>query len=75
MSRQITQGRPADALPAERVSGIGGILIKAKDPKALGQWHRDKFGVPRPHGQLTSMAADTIVQAGDPKDARRMRST
>jgi predicted enzyme related to lactoylglutathione lyase len=46
------QSKDAPALPAERVSGIGGIFIKAKDPKALGQWYSDKLGVPRPDGQI-----------------------
>jgi predicted enzyme related to lactoylglutathione lyase len=39
-------------LPAERVSGIGGIFIKARDPRALGQWYSDKLGVPRPEGPV-----------------------
>ena len=35
----------ASALPAERVTGIGGVFFKAKDPKALGAWYQDKLGV------------------------------
>jgi predicted enzyme related to lactoylglutathione lyase len=46
------QSKPETSLPAERVSGIGGIFIKAKDPKALGQWYSDKLGVPRPEGPV-----------------------
>jgi predicted enzyme related to lactoylglutathione lyase len=30
----------------KRVTGIGGIFFKAKDPKALGEWYRDHLGVP-----------------------------
>ena len=30
----------------KRVTGIGGIFFKAKDPKALGAWYRDHLGVP-----------------------------
>ncbi|HJU82668.1 MAG TPA: VOC family protein, partial [Holophagaceae bacterium] len=30
----------------ERVTGIGGIFFKAKDPKALGDWYRKHLGVP-----------------------------
>ena len=54
ISGQITQAQPKDAsaLPAERVTGIGGIFMKAKDPKALGQWYSDKLGVPRPDGPV-----------------------
>jgi len=28
------------------VTGIGGVFIKAKDPKALAAWYRDVLGVP-----------------------------
>lgn len=54
VSGRITQAQPKEtaALPAERVSGIGGIFIKAKDPKALGQWYSDHLGVPRPDGPI-----------------------
>ena len=40
------QNAPAPStLPAERVTGIGGIFFKAKDPKALAAWYRDSLGV------------------------------
>ena len=54
ISGQITQAqsKEAPALQAERVSGIGGIFIKAKDPKALGLWYSDKLGLPRPEGPV-----------------------
>ena len=29
----------------QRVTGIGGIFFKAKDPKALGAWYRDRLGL------------------------------
>jgi predicted enzyme related to lactoylglutathione lyase len=29
----------------KRVTGIGGIFFKAKDPKALGNWYRDHLGL------------------------------
>ena len=29
----------------QRVTGIGGIFFKAKDPKALGAWYRDHLGL------------------------------
>lgn len=28
-----------------RVTGIGGIFFKSKDPKALGEWYRDHLGM------------------------------
>jgi catechol 2,3-dioxygenase-like lactoylglutathione lyase family enzyme len=33
------------ALPAERVTGIGGVFFKAKDPKSLTRWYREHLGV------------------------------
>lgn len=32
-------------LPAEGVTGIGGVFFKARDPKALSVWYREKLGV------------------------------
>lgn len=29
----------------KRVTGIGGIFFKAKDPKALGEWYRRHLGI------------------------------
>jgi predicted enzyme related to lactoylglutathione lyase len=29
----------------KRVTGIGGVFFKAKDPKALGEWYRDHLGI------------------------------
>ncbi len=43
------QAQPADAAkPPEpgRITGIGGVFIKAKDPKALAAWYRDVLGLP-----------------------------
>jgi predicted enzyme related to lactoylglutathione lyase len=28
-----------------RVTGIGGVFFKAKDPKALGEWYRQHLGI------------------------------
>lgn len=30
----------------QRVTGIGGVFFKAKDPKALGAWYQKHLGVP-----------------------------
>ena len=35
----------------ERVTGIGGIFLKARDPKGLAAWYRDHLGVPIDAGQ------------------------
>lgn len=35
----------------ERVTGIGGIFLKALDPKGLAAWYREHLGVPIDEGQ------------------------
>jgi predicted enzyme related to lactoylglutathione lyase len=36
----------AAAAPAGRITGVGGVFFKAKDPKALAAWYRDVLGLP-----------------------------
>jgi catechol 2,3-dioxygenase-like lactoylglutathione lyase family enzyme len=36
---------PLRAQAAGHVTGIGGVFIKSKDPKALAAWYRDVLGV------------------------------
>ena len=36
----------ACAEPRGHVTGIGGIFVKSKDPKALMAWYRDILGIP-----------------------------
>ena len=36
----------AQAQAAGRITGIGGVFFKAKDPKALAAWYRDVLGLP-----------------------------
>ena len=33
------------AQPAGHITGVGGIFVKSKDPKALAHWYRDVLGV------------------------------
>ena len=35
-----------DAQPVGRITGVGGVFIKSKDPKALARWYRDVLGIP-----------------------------
>jgi catechol 2,3-dioxygenase-like lactoylglutathione lyase family enzyme len=42
-------------LPAERVTGIGGVFFKARDPKALSAWYRDKLGIAVTEGAQWSL--------------------
>jgi predicted enzyme related to lactoylglutathione lyase len=36
----------ASAEPVGRITGIGGVFFKAKDPKSLAAWYRDVLGLP-----------------------------
>ena len=33
------------AQPIGRITGVGGIFVKSKDPKALARWYRDVLGI------------------------------
>jgi catechol 2,3-dioxygenase-like lactoylglutathione lyase family enzyme len=35
----------ANAEPAGHVTGVGGVFVKSKDPKALAAWYRDVLGM------------------------------
>lgn len=37
-------------LPQERVTGIGGVFFKVRDPKAMAAWYRDHLGIDAKHG-------------------------
>src|SRR5215831_7972403 len=39
-------GESAPAEPAGRITGVGGVFFKAKDPKVLAAWYRDVLGLP-----------------------------
>ena len=56
--------------PAERVTGIGGIFIKARDPKALAAWYSDNLGVPRANG-----AVPPLFQWRDHDDPKQVGTT
>ncbi len=34
------------AAPVGHVTGVGGVFVKSKDPKALARWYRDVLGIP-----------------------------
>lgn len=44
----LMMANPGESSAAEpgRVTGVGGIFFKAKDPKALAAWYRDVLGLP-----------------------------
>ena len=58
------------ALPAERVTGIGGVFFKAKDPKALSAWYREKLGVP-----VIAGAAYSLFEWRERDDPKRAGTT
>jgi catechol 2,3-dioxygenase-like lactoylglutathione lyase family enzyme len=41
----IACAAPAWAEPAGHVTGLGGVFVKSKDPKALSAWYRDVMGL------------------------------
>lgn len=47
----------------ERISGIGGVFFRARDPTSLAKWYRDHLGVPIDEGQ--SFGAVTSGGAGE----------
>lgn len=48
----------------ERVLGIGGVFIKARDPKALAAWYREHLGIAIESGQTYGMM--TSAGPGEP---------
>lgn len=58
----------------ERISGIGGVFLKAEDPTALAAWYRDYLGVPIEEGQTygtlkSAGAGDVAVWSAFPMDS------
>ena len=56
----------------QRVTGIGGIFFRSKDPAALGQWYKAHLGidpVPSDYGQKAwSQEAGSTIFAPFPQD-------
>ncbi|MGA0600509.1 VOC family protein [Caulobacter sp. KR2-114] len=51
-STAVAQTAPAQ--PAGHITGLGGVFVTSKDPKALATWYRDVLGVPlEPWGGAT----------------------
>ena len=38
-------GTPAVAEQSGHITGVGGVFVKSKDPKALAQWYREVLGL------------------------------
>ena len=41
----------------ERVTGIGGVFIRVKDPTALSKWYADHLGIPIVNGSMAIFAS------------------
>lgn len=41
----LSCGEAAMADPIGRVTGVGGVFVKSKDPQALARWYRDVLGL------------------------------
>lgn len=59
----------------ERVVGIGGVFLKARDPNALAAWYREHLGVPvdpgQTYGALSSAGpGETTVWSAFPADTQ-----
>jgi predicted enzyme related to lactoylglutathione lyase len=48
------------------VQGVGGIFLRARDPKALGTWYRERFGLV--DGGPTMTLAGPLVFSAFPHD-------
>ena len=60
--------------PAEKVTGIGGVFFRARDPKMLAEWYEKNLGVsrtPTSAGQTPwTQEAGTTVFAPFPSDTK-----
>ena len=45
----------------EKVTGIGGLFFRAKDPQGLAQWNQDKLGVSLTPRQSAKFPAAILV--------------
>lgn len=59
----------------ERVQGIGGYFLRARDPEALGRWYREALGLDTDdYGQWTQSPGPTVF-ATFPHDTAYFGST
>ena len=51
----------------EKVTGIGGVFLRARDPAALGRWYRDHLGinVTNESGPWSQEAGPTVFEPFD----------
>lgn len=51
-----------------RVTGIGGLFFRSRDPQALAAWYQEHFGIPTMEGGPWEQAAGPTVFAPFPAD-------
>ena len=57
----------------KRVTGIGGLFFKAKDPKALQDWYGEHLGIgPLPHGPWGADDEASLFEWRDKDDPARL---
>jgi catechol 2,3-dioxygenase-like lactoylglutathione lyase family enzyme len=69
LAGRATSRAQVASLPAERVTGVGGVFFKAKDPKSLTRWYREHLGVDaalRPGQTAMEPATFTWRERDDP---------
>jgi predicted enzyme related to lactoylglutathione lyase len=45
----------------ERITGIGGVFFKARDPQALAAWYQQHLGIPLDPGQTYATLASAVA--------------
>jgi predicted enzyme related to lactoylglutathione lyase len=57
----------------ERIMGVGGVFLKARDPHALAAWYHEHLGVlldaGQTYGVLVAAAGDRTVWSAFPQDS------
>jgi predicted enzyme related to lactoylglutathione lyase len=51
--------------PNEKVTGIGGVFFKSRDPKELKRWYAEQLGVPLEHDNIAFTWTDPLHPAGE----------
>ena len=51
-----------------RVTGIGGVFFKVRDPATLGEWYRSHMGIDVQFGWITDLEGNRIELWQPPPD-------
>lgn len=52
----------------EKITGIGGIFLRARDPQALALWYQQQLGISIESGQTYSCLAASAQDYAQPPD-------